>query len=196
MTGPKGLWEFFSKGETRFITQVKDSGVPEGGSVRKVVFGYQCGRATFKPRPANWMRVPIIFLTNLFQRGLKHIAKRDSLTDVDVAQWIEMDPPRLAQIFMRTGIESFPGMAGRAWGKFFHRPAAIHDRAFVFDLPMRLIRDRVRLRNADHACWDVQPLRRNERVLRAIAQSFTAMEQVTAHCEICKPARKRAQPFL
>jgi hypothetical protein len=61
---------------------------------------------------------------------------------MDITQWVKVDTPRLAQVFMRARIESFPViMAGCPLYQHFRRPTAIHDRTFIFDLTMRLLRN-------------------------------------------------------
>src|SRR3990172_7424810 len=115
---------------------------------------------------------------------------------MNIAQRVKMAPPRLAEIFMGTGIESFPGMAGRLFCKPLRRPAAKHDRAFIFDLAMCLLCFCVGLRDTDDAGGDAQVLCRKQRVLRTLAQIFIAMERVTAYRQVVNESNKWTQPIL
>ena len=64
---------------------------------------------------------------------------------MQVAKWIQVNAPRLTQVFMRTGIETLPGMSLGPRSELFHGPAAIHHRTLILDLPMRLDRLGIRV---------------------------------------------------
>src|SRR6266508_605651 len=194
LVGTKLLWKTRPQRSTRLVAQVTSISVR--GGMWEVVFRHQRGRSTFKQGSANRMSIRIIFFTDLFQGLLKQVPYCNPLANMQISQWVEMETSWLAQILMRTAIESFPGMLGRAGNKLFHRPAAVHDCTLIFNLTVRLLRLFIRLSNADHPRWNVQPLCRDQRILRTFAHAFATMEQVIVHSKICKPPYERAQPLF
>ena len=102
----------------------------------EVVLRHQSNRSTRKQGTANRVGVCIVAFANLLERSLEQVANHNALADVDIAQWVKMDATRLTQIFMWTGIEFFPRMAGCSFNELFRRPAPIHDRTPVLDLTM------------------------------------------------------------
>jgi len=137
--------------------------------VRKVVFRHQRDRPTREQGSANRVGICIVVLANLLKRSLEQVANDNALADVEIAQRIEVDSTRLTQVFMRTAVKPIPRMAGRSFSELFRRPTSIHDRCLSHGFG---------LIDADHPCWDVQPLCRNHRILRTFTQTFIAMEKV------------------
>ncbi len=139
----------------------------------------------------------MIGLTNLLERGLEEIAERDALADMQITERVEMDTPRLTQIFVRALIETLPGMPGRTRRQLDGCPPAIHDaRDPLRELANTCFCRIFRLCHPDDIGRDAQPFSGHDRILRTIAQPFPAMIQVTAEGQVLDAAGQRAQPLL
>ena len=121
------------------------------------------------------MRLHMVIITNVFKRFLKDIADHNPLADVQISKRVKMGASGFAQVFMRASGEFRPRMPVCMQGQSDRRPSAIHDRALVLDLAMRLRSIVTQFGNADHARWNIQPLGCDNGILRFLAQFLVGM---------------------